>query len=94
MHLSIRTYHTESGAELSRRVQEGFVPLIRSAPGFIAYYAVESEGGTWSSISVFETAAQAEESNRLARDWAREHVFALSGTPVIAAGPVTAHAAR
>jgi hypothetical protein len=45
MYASIRQYQTTHGAaaELARRVQEGFVPIIASAPGFIAYYVVDDE---------------------------------------------------
>ncbi|HWA86001.1 MAG TPA: hypothetical protein VG710_07255 [Opitutus sp.] len=94
MHISIRRYKTKSGAELTRRVQAGFLPLIRQAEGFIAYYVVESGGDAWTSISVFETAAQAEASNTFAREWAGANVLALSGVPDVTAGPVMAHAAK
>ena len=92
MHISIRRYKTSSGAELTRRVQEGFMPLIRQAPGFIAYYVVETDRDVWTSISVFATEAQAEASNQFAREWAGANVLALSGIPDVTSGPVTAHA--
>ncbi len=36
MYVSIRRYKTTSVEELTRRVQEGFVPIVRQAPGYIA----------------------------------------------------------
>jgi hypothetical protein len=29
-----------------RGIREGFIPIIKNAPGFLAYYALDSGGGT------------------------------------------------
>ena len=44
-------------------------PIIKNAPGFLAYYTLDSGDGTLTSISVFEDRAGAEKSNKLAEDW-------------------------
>ena len=36
MYASIRQYNGRNVAEFSRRVQEGFVPIVRQVPGFLA----------------------------------------------------------
>jgi hypothetical protein len=81
--------------ELMRRVNEGFVPIISRGAGFMAYYAVNAGGGVVASISVFETQAGADESNRMAADWVKQNLASLLPTPPeITAGEVGVHKAR
>ena len=86
MYASIRRYRTDSSAELTRHVQESFVPLISKAAGFMAYYAIDTGKGEWVSLSLFETQAQVEKSNELAMAW--RNVALLIGEPEIIAGEV------
>jgi len=93
MFASIRRYRTNDAAEVTRQVNEGFVPLINEQPGFVAYYVLDSGDGTWTSISIFQDRAGAEGSNHLAADWARQHVAdLLVAGPDITAGEVVAQA--
>ena len=92
MYISIRKYKSQSPGEVIRRAGEGFVPIISSAPGFIAYYILDAGDGALASISIFETQAEAEESNRMAADWVKQNLAALvEGPPEITAGEVTVH---
>ncbi len=94
MYASIRRYTTSPGAaaELARRVNQGFVPIIGKAPGFVAYYVVDAGNDVVASVSVFQDQAGAEESNRMAADWVKENMASLvSGSPEITAGAVTVH---
>lgn len=52
MYTSIRHYQFKPGtvAEVSRRTQEHFVPVISQAPGFVAYYVVTEENDRATSI--------------------------------------------
>ena len=97
MHVAIRRYQMDPSAsveELMRRVNEGFIPIIKDAPGFLAYYAVDSGLGTVTTVSVFENQAGADESNRMAADWVRENLASmLPNPPEITAGEVGAHEA-
>ena len=80
---------------MTRRVQEDFVALISKATGFVAYYAIESGADVWASVSIFDTQAQAEESNRLAADWVKKTVSSsLLGAPEVTAGNVVAQKMR
>jgi hypothetical protein len=94
MYISIRRYKTESSAEVTRPVQEEFVPLISKAPGFVAYYAIEAGDDVWASVSIFDTQAQAEDSNRVAAEWVKKAVASLVGPPEVTAGKVVAHKMR
>jgi len=87
----IRRYnlHERPSDQIDQRVREGFVPLIARLPGFVSYNLVRSTDGTMVSISVFETREAAEQSTRLASDWAHDHVPSLvRNAPVILSGEV------
>ena len=92
MYASVRRYKVSSVDEAMQRVNEGFVPLISKGPGFIAYYALDAGDGVVASISLFETQAGAEESNRMAANWVKENIAPLiSGPAEITAGEVKVH---
>ena len=96
MYVSVRRYEmdAETVDELMRRVEEGFVPIISNAPGFIAYYALDAGEGVVASISIFTDQAGAEESNRMAVDYVKENLAALlQFLPEITAGEVKVHKA-
>ena len=96
MYVSVRRYEmdAETVDELMRRVEEGFVPIISNAPGFIAYYALDAGEGVVASISIFTDQAGAEESNRMAVDYVKENLAALlQSLPEITAGEVKVHKA-
>ena len=97
MYASVRRYETDPGSvdELMRRVEEGFVPIVSKAPGFIAYYALDAGDGVVASINIFEDQAGAEESDRRAADWVKENVASLLPNPPEAtAGDVRVHKAK
>jgi hypothetical protein len=96
MYATVRRYEGVTDAkEAGRRVQEGFVPLISQIPGFVAYYWIDAGGGVMVSTSVYEDQAGAEDSNRRAADYVREHLAPLlPHAPQITAGDVVAHKAQ
>jgi hypothetical protein len=83
MHTSIRIYQVDPGSvdEFRRGVSEGFLPIIKDASGFQAYYALDAGGGRFASVSVFEDRAGAEESTRMAADWVRQNMPSLLPNP-------------
>ena len=95
MYVAIRQYGLLTNEPLEKVLQgirEGFIPIIRNAPGFLAYYVLDSGNGTLTSISVFEHRAGAERSNRLAEDWVGSNLtWALPTSPEIIVGEVGAH---
>ena len=94
MHVAIRRYQLEDPSsvdEVLGRVHEGFIPIIKDAPGFLAYYALDSGGGAVTSVSVFEDQSAAEESNTKAADWVGQNLASmLPNPPEITAGEVGA----
>ena len=67
MHATIRRYEgvdTNRINELVGKVDETFVPQVRELPGFAGYFLMEADKGILSSISLFETSEQAEESTQ------------------------------
>ena len=94
MHISIRHYKTQPGkaGELVKRAREGFAPIISKDKGFKAYYVVHVGHDSVTSISVFDTQAEADDSNKQAADWVQANVASLVvGPPVITAGDATVH---
>ena len=92
MYATIRRYEgvTDPG-EAGRRVNEGFVPLLKELPGLVAYYWVDAGGGMMVSTSVFEDQSGAEASIERAADWVRENIAELlPNPPEVATGEVVA----
>ena len=92
MYAAVRRYEgVTDPAEAGRRVKEGFVPLLRQVPGFVAYYWIDAGDGVMVSTSVFENQDGAEESIKRAADFVREHLASLlPNPPQITAGEVVA----
>jgi hypothetical protein len=86
---SIRKYHVRRGAaeELARRVEEGFVPLIRQTEGFRSYYLLDGGPDVLITISFFDSADESFASNEKAADWVRNNVLEFAkGMPEVMVG--------
>jgi len=93
VYATVRRYEgVTDSAEAGRRVEEGFVPLIKGISGFVTYYWLDAGDGLMASTSVFEDQAGADESNERAADWVRENLASLlPNPPQITEGEVVAH---
>jgi hypothetical protein len=96
MHATIRRYEgvdTTRTNEVAAKVNETLVPELRELPGFAGYYLIEAGNGVLSSLSLFETSAQAEESTKLVAKWITDENFgkAIPNAPKITSGKVVAH---
>lgn len=77
--------------EINREDQEFFVPMIKDAPGFVAYFWIDSGDGVGESISVFQTKQEAEASVRMSATWVKMHqLYGLLGAPEVVQGEVKA----
>ena len=92
MYAAVRRYEgVTDPAEAGRRVNEGFVPLIREIPGLRAYYWVDAGNGVMISTSVFDDEEGARESVRRAAVFVRDHLASLlPNPPQIMSGQVVA----
>jgi hypothetical protein len=94
MYAVIRHYHfkKEDSEKIDKLIQEGFVPLIKKAQGFVRYYWLDTGEGEGASLSVFNDQDGADESVRLAADFVREHMSTLLiQKPEVIEGPIKAH---
>lgn len=89
MFTSIRKYTVRRGMapELARRVQDGFVPLVRQIAGFRAYYLLDGGPDVLITISMFDSADEAFASNEIAAEWVRDNVLEFTkGLPEVMVG--------
>ncbi len=93
MYMSVRRYTTSGPtAVIVRIVTEGFVPIIRDAPGFIAFYVVDGDNGSLASVSIFADQSGAEASNRLAAGYIAENLASRLTLQDVVAGSVVVEA--
>jgi hypothetical protein len=95
MHATIRSYHgvdEKRTAELTAKVNETLVPKLSELPGFAAYYLVDAGNGIFTSVGLFETREQGEESTKLVSRWIREEKLdtMMPNAPKIMSGKVIA----
>ena len=95
MYATIRRYKVDQAAvDLLVRRRGEVEGLIKTAPGFLAYYLVKTSDGM-ASITVCEDESGTTESNRLAAGWVKENMAALvPNPPEITAGEVVVQTAR
>jgi hypothetical protein len=96
MHATMRRYEGVDQSrtdELKRKVTETLVPRLSELPGFGGYYLVDTGNGVMSSIGLFETSEQGDESTRVAATWVREEKLegALPNPPTLTSGEIIAH---
>jgi hypothetical protein len=96
MHATIRRYEgvdTARTNEVALKVNESLVPQLRELPGFAGYYLIEAANGVMSSVSLFETPVQADESTKFVAKWISEENLgsAIPNAPKITSGKVLAH---
>ena len=74
MHARIARYtFTGDAQELSRKAEEGVLPILQSIPGFKSYTIAESDGEIF-SFSAWESAEAAEAANAPVAQWVAENM--------------------
>ena len=99
MHAIIRRYESidqSRKSELVKMVDENLFPTLRELPGFNGYSLIDAGNGVMTSVGFFDTAAQADESSRIAASWLGEQKLekALPSAPKITSGDVVVHKTR
>jgi hypothetical protein len=95
MHATVRRYEGVDASrtdELTKKVNETLIPKLSKLPGFDGYFLIEAGNGVMTSVSLFDTPANADESSRLASSWVRDEKLesALPNPPKITDGEVIA----
>jgi hypothetical protein len=96
MHTTVRRYEgidQTRKSELAKKVGENLLPRLSKLPGFNGYYLIDAEKDAMSSISFFDTPAQADESTRFVTSWLRDEKFenVLQNSSKITVGEVIVH---
>ncbi len=83
MHAAVRIYQVDPGSveEFKRLVNETFLPIIKEASGFQAYYSLDTGDGRIASVSVFDDRAGAEASTKMAADNIRQNMASVAPIP-------------
>src|SRR5690242_14299898 len=93
MFATIRRYESVDEtrtSELVKKVDEGLAPKLTELPGFHGYYLVNAGDGVFTSIGIFDSAEQAEESTRVASTWVRDAELdtTLPNKPEVTSGEI------
>jgi len=74
--------------ESLRLIGEGYVPLVREIPGFVAYFgSADADAGNQAYVVIFDDKAGADESTRVAGEWLTENSYDFfTGDAVVAEG--------
>ncbi len=65
---------------VSRKVREDFLPIVRTVPGFVAYYLVDATHSTF-SITICQDEAGVEEAIARASEWTKNNLGGLVESP-------------
>jgi hypothetical protein len=79
--------------ELMKKVGETLAPRLSKMPGFNSYFLIDTGNGVMSSIGLFDTSTQANESTRVASEWVRDEKLEriLQSPPKVTGGEVIVH---
>jgi hypothetical protein len=79
--------------ELTKKVGESLAPRLSKLPGFSGYFLIDTGDGVMSSIGLFDTSTQANESTRVASEWVRDEKLEriLKTPPKVTDGEVIFH---
>jgi heme-degrading monooxygenase HmoA len=95
MHASVRKYHVTDHDELTRRVKEDFVSIVREVDGFKAYYVVDSVDDETVTITIAESEEAVENSAAKAAEWLaadEERAALIKSGPEVTNGDITVEA--
>jgi hypothetical protein len=95
MHAVVRKYRVSDADLLVRKVEAEFAPQVMQVEGLVGYYVIDGGDGTVASVTIGETAAAIQESNRRAADWVRSSAADLfEGAPEVTGGEVRVRVER
>lgn len=84
------TFDAANSLVIDTYVRDVFVPVLRKAPGFVAYYWLDSGDGHGVSLSLFTDKSGADQSVEIAAEFARTSLAGMVGAPEVVEGRVAA----
>ncbi len=99
MHATIRRYDgvdQNRSVELTSKVNETLVPKLNKLPGFAGYFLIDAGNGIFTSLGLFETPEQGEQSTKLVATWIRDEKLdtLIPNEPKIMSGKVVARSSE
>jgi hypothetical protein len=96
MHATVRRYEGIDASqkdELTKKLSESLAPRLSKLPGFSGYFVIDTGDGVMSSVGLFDTSMQADESTRVASEWVRDEKLEriLKTPPTVTDGKVIVH---
>jgi hypothetical protein len=96
MYATIRRYEgvdERRMVEITKKANENLIPRLSELPGFSGYFLFEPANGILTSISLFETSSNLDESNRIAERVLQEENLqaVLPNPPKITSDKLMAH---
>jgi hypothetical protein len=96
MYATIRRYEgidESRTAEITRKANEKLIPRLSELPGFNGYFLFEPANSVMTSITLFETSSDLDESNRIAANVLQEENLqtVIPNPPKITSGKLMAH---
>lgn len=76
MYMTIRHYRVpvDKVEELARRVDDGWLELVRKMPGFVSYHVVNAEDDHVVSVTTFLDEKTGQEAAEASSEWVGEHL--------------------
>jgi heme-degrading monooxygenase HmoA len=82
LYVVVRRYRLAgSGSELARRVRSDYLDVVSKLPGFRSFQVVDCGGVESLSISHWDSKADAERSDEVARRWIAQHALGILPFP-------------
>jgi hypothetical protein len=69
--------------EIAKRLETGFAPLLKKAPGFMGFYVIQTDAKTGAGTAAFQSQQDWENVSKEAIAWYDKNI-----TPLCAAAPV------
>ena len=83
-HVVVRRWKLAAGtdyAEFTRKVANGYVPIIQQVEGFVSYYFANPGNDEHLAVAVFTSKAGADASTEAATDWSAENLQGVVDGP-------------
>ena len=93
MYAAISTYGVTDFDAMSVLVKDGFLPIVESVPGFVAFYLVDAGDGLATSITICDDKGGIDGSASRAAEWVQERTLDLIESGPAVTGAVTAETA-